>query len=188
VQEADRELAASGYIENGLVVTNEIGGYVEPRTFKDYYDKILKAAGLDNEGITFHALRHTFATRSLERKMDVKTLSAILGHYSVSFTLDTYAHVLDDHKREEMDKLNELYFIPKQPDSFAVIVHNDNGLFTAKSADFVGLTATNEDLNTALNTVKGLIQAHLYTNNVCDVVLPTDVTTADGEFVVVVRM
>ncbi|MGN1319278.1 MAG: tyrosine-type recombinase/integrase, partial [Lachnospirales bacterium] len=82
---------------------------LEPRTFKDYYHKILIGAGLKDKGITFHALRHTFATRCLERKMDVKTLSVILGHYSVAFTLDTYAHVLDDHKVKEMAKLNDLY-------------------------------------------------------------------------------
>ena len=58
---------------------------------------------------TFHALRHTFATRALERGMDYKTLSAILGHYSVAFTMDTYVHSMDEHKRREMDKMNDMF-------------------------------------------------------------------------------
>ena len=58
-----------------------------------------------------YALRHTFATRALERGMDYKTLSAILGHYSVSFTMDTYVHSMDEHKRNEMDKMDDLFGI-----------------------------------------------------------------------------
>ena len=41
--------------------------------------------------------------------MDVKTLSVLLGHYSVSFTLDTYAHVLNDHKVAGMALMEDLY-------------------------------------------------------------------------------
>ena len=41
--------------------------------------------------------------------MDSKTLSAIMGHYSVSFTLDTYAHVLDDHKQVGMALMGDLF-------------------------------------------------------------------------------
>lgn len=70
---------------------------------KSYY------AGIGH--FTFHALRHTFATRALERGMDYKTLSAILGHYSVSFTMDTYVHSMDEHKRNEMDKMDDLFGI-----------------------------------------------------------------------------
>lgn len=39
---------------------------------------------------TFHALRHTFATRALEQRIDAKTLSLLLGHYSVAFTFAGY--------------------------------------------------------------------------------------------------
>ena len=42
--------------------------------------------------VRFHALRHTFATMALEYGIDVKTLSATLGHSSVDITLDTYSH------------------------------------------------------------------------------------------------
>jgi hypothetical protein len=45
--------------------------------------------------------------------MDVKTLSVILGHASVAFTLDTYAHVLDDHKQAGMALMEDLFNIPE---------------------------------------------------------------------------
>ena len=41
--------------------------------------------------------------------MDYKTLSAILGHYSVAFTMDTYVHSMDEHKRHEMDKMDDMF-------------------------------------------------------------------------------
>lgn len=109
-QEADAQLAQSAYENTGYVVTNELGKPIEPRTFRDYYARVLKASGLPH--FTFHALRHTFATRAIEQHMDVKALSKILGHASVGFTLDTYAHLLDDHKRESMMLMENLYVSP----------------------------------------------------------------------------
>ncbi|MCI1958124.1 MAG: site-specific integrase [Clostridia bacterium] len=103
VQNKDKETASEAYINSGFVVTNELGNYIEPRTFRDYYRNMLKNAGL--KSFTFHALRHTFATRAMERGMDSKTLSVIMGHFSVSFTLDTYAHVLNEHKKEHSTML-----------------------------------------------------------------------------------
>ena len=43
----------------------------------------------------FHDLRHTFATMALENGMDVKTLSATIGHVSAATTLDIYSHMTD---------------------------------------------------------------------------------------------
>ncbi len=45
--------------------------------------------------ICFHDLRHTFATMALEHGMDVKTLSATIGHVSSATTLDIYSHITD---------------------------------------------------------------------------------------------
>ena len=77
--------SSAAYQDSGFLVTNPFGGYLEPRTFKDAYDEILKASGLGH--YTFHALRHTFATRAMEQGMDAKTTSILLGHSSVSFTI-----------------------------------------------------------------------------------------------------
>jgi len=52
--------------------------------------------------LSFHALRHTFATRAVENGMDVKTLSAILGHANASTTLNIYSHQSLDYTKEVM--------------------------------------------------------------------------------------
>ena len=58
VQERDREIAGDSYMSSGMVVTNELGGYIEPRTFRDYYEQILAISGVKH--YTFHALRHPY--------------------------------------------------------------------------------------------------------------------------------
>lgn len=90
-----------------FVVTDRQGKYVEHTTFKKYYNRMLDKCGIN--GVTFHALRHTFATNALEKGMDKKVLSEILGHSSVFFTLDTYVHVLNSFKRENMELMNDMY-------------------------------------------------------------------------------
>ena len=54
---------------------------------------------LDIPRITFHELRHTFATYAAKNGVDPKTLASILGHTNASFTLDTYTHVTGDMQR-----------------------------------------------------------------------------------------
>ena len=61
------------------------------------HKEILKQAGLPD--ISFHDLRHTFATHALTSGVDPKTLSKILGHTNASFTLDTYTHVTTDMQK-----------------------------------------------------------------------------------------
>ncbi len=106
-QQIEKQNAGTSYINDNFVVTNELGKFFEQKTFKTQFDKMVRATNI--EKLTYHSLRHTFATRALERGMDYKTLSSVLGHYSVAFTMDTYVHCLDEKKRKEMDKMNDLY-------------------------------------------------------------------------------
>ena len=61
-----------------------------PDSVVKLHQKILKDAGLEH--ISFHALRHTFATLALQNGIDIKTVSNMLGHYDAGFTLRTYTH------------------------------------------------------------------------------------------------
>ena len=53
-----------------------------------------------------HMLRHTFATRMLESNVNIKILSEVLGHKNIQITLDKYAHVLPDTKKDNINKID----------------------------------------------------------------------------------
>ena len=50
--------------------------------------------------LTFHGLRHAFATLGLVTGMPAKAVSEHLGHSSVVITLDLYSHVLPNMQEE----------------------------------------------------------------------------------------
>ena len=54
----------------------------------------------------FHDLRHTFATMALEYGMDVKTLSAAIGHMSAKTTLNVYSHMTDTMREQAAVKID----------------------------------------------------------------------------------
>lgn len=76
----------------------------EPRTYRDYYNRLRKKLELSD--VTFHGLRHTFATRLIENGVDYKTVSELLGHASVNITLNLYVHPQMEQKRKAVELLN----------------------------------------------------------------------------------
>ena len=80
--------------------------YIEPRSMENKLNAALRACGMEPAG--FHICRHSFATRCVELGFDTKTLSEILGHASVSITMNRYVHPSMDFKRENMKRLDTL--------------------------------------------------------------------------------
>lgn len=82
-----------------------IGGskFVEPRVIMYHWKSFCNEQNI--EYINFHGLRHTFATKALEKGVDVKTLSEILGHASVDITMNLYCHPSMNHKAEAMKRI-----------------------------------------------------------------------------------
>lgn len=87
------------------IISNQ-ESFLNIRTFEYRYHKLLKDADLYPHN--FHTFRHTFATRCIESGVDIKTLSEVLGHSSVSFTLNTYVHPSFQEKCIQLEKLNNL--------------------------------------------------------------------------------
>lgn len=81
--------------------------YIEPRNYQKKFKIYLEEAGISD--INFHALRHTFATRAVEQGFDIKSLSEILGHSSVKFTMERYVHPSNEHKKMNLEKLAVFY-------------------------------------------------------------------------------
>ncbi len=102
-----RLMAGGAYDKKGLdlVFANELGEPICPRAFTRVFERLVKKAGLD---VTFHGLRHTFATIALEQGVDVKTIQETLGHHSAAFTMDVYSSVTAKMRREAADKVGDL--------------------------------------------------------------------------------
>lgn len=77
--------------------------YIEPRTFRNYYNNFITNKMKFNHKIKFHGLRHTFASTLIENNVDVKTVSTILGHSDISTTLDVYVHPSSDAKKNAVN-------------------------------------------------------------------------------------
>lgn len=73
----------------------------EPRTYRDYYNRLRNKLGISD--VTFHGLRHTFATRLIESGADYKTVSELLGHATVNITLNLYVHPQMEQKRKAVE-------------------------------------------------------------------------------------
>ncbi len=91
-----------------FVLTGESSRYIEPRTMQYKLERYTSECNL--EGVHFHTLRHTFATRCVEVNFEIKSLSEILGHSSPRITLERYVHSSMELKRDNMNKLATIGF------------------------------------------------------------------------------
>ena len=110
-QEAEKAAAGSAYNERNLVFCSNVGTVIEPRRVRQMMDRLSDKAGIEH--ITFHALRHTFATRMLEAEVPAKVVQDILGHSDVTLTLNTYSHVMGTTAHEQMSKIDGLFAAKK---------------------------------------------------------------------------
>ena len=105
-QQLERKLKAGPVWNNplDLVFTDEAGNSIPHATVEHRFTRIMQSLGLEHR---FHDLRHTFACESIACGISPKTLSETLGHHSVAFTLDTYAHVLDAMQDEAAARMQQ---------------------------------------------------------------------------------
>ncbi len=86
------EALGDDYQDQGLIFPGERGQPMRPYTLTGKLERILKRAGLPR--IRFHDLRHTCATLLLSKDVHPKFVQELLGHATISITLDRYSHVI----------------------------------------------------------------------------------------------
>jgi integrase len=92
-QNEERLRSGSRWQDHDLVFPNQVG---KPMNADNLYHRgfkpLLKKAGLTS--FTFHSLRHTCATLLLSKNVNPKIVQEMLGHATISQTMDTYSHVM----------------------------------------------------------------------------------------------
>lgn len=126
----------------------------------------------------------------MEQTMDAKTLSMILGHTDVAFTLNTYTHVLDSHKREGMKLMEELFAPPvlQQNQTYPVVVSVSSNGYIMNAVDFEDLCVEADNIQNGLSCIQTAI-----TQKIAGTFPPAptphnDIIVQPGEFFVVVNV
>ena len=104
----EMERMGSLYRPGGLIFATESGTLINPSNLRNRsFKPLLKRAGLPPA--RFHDLRHTCATLLLGRDVNAKVVSEMLGHSSISITLDIYSHLLPDMQEKAAKALEEAF-------------------------------------------------------------------------------
>lgn len=112
--EEERQAHGSGYHDHGLVFCWDDGRPIYPDTIRERFSRIVDRAGLPP--ITFHDVRHSYATLALRSGVHPKIVSSRLGHATVAFTLDTYSADVPDLDREAAKAISALFIRPAGQD------------------------------------------------------------------------
>jgi integrase len=107
-RQVEERLAFDGeWLMPELVFSNQWDGPLDGGWMTTRYKGILADAGLPV--IRFHDLRHTAATLLLEQGTYPKVVSDMLGHATISLTLDTYSHVIPTLHEEAARTMDRLF-------------------------------------------------------------------------------
>lgn len=106
--QAEERIRAIAWEDNDLIFCNAVGRHIQASNLmRRSYRPLLEKSGLPR--IRFHDLRHTAATLLLLQGVHVKVVSEMLGHSSVSLTLDVYSHVLPSMQSDAAAKMEALF-------------------------------------------------------------------------------
>ena len=105
-QKAEADLLDVSYLADPYIFSNELGdNFVDPSTLRNWAKAIAGKAGIDN--FHPHLLRKSFATIT-SANMDIKDVSAILGHQSCNVTTTHYIASDLETKNAAIAKLHPL--------------------------------------------------------------------------------
>jgi integrase len=108
-QIGERESIDAGYRNRGLVFAKPDGATVHPDIFSQAFQRRVASASVPR--IRLHDLRHTHATLLLQAGVSPKVVSERLGHATVAFTMQVYAHVIPGMQADAAAAFSDLVFL-----------------------------------------------------------------------------
>ena len=111
-QDAEKVKNKEIYQDRGLVFADCTGNFLAQRPFMDKYHRFLKKYGITN--IRFHDLRHTFASLLIESDVSMKVVQELLGHSTISTSMDIYTHISDEKKEEALLRIRGKVRVDKE--------------------------------------------------------------------------
>jgi len=107
-QSIERLGAGPAWLETGRIFTKQDGVGVHP----DFVSKVFARVqdGVGPPRLTFHQIRHTWATIALRAGVNPKVVAERLGHSSIQVTLDAYTHVSPELDLAAAEAVAELMY------------------------------------------------------------------------------
>jgi integrase len=83
---------------------------IDQRHFQRIFDRIVEDAGLiaghdHAQGVTYHTLRHTFASWLVMEGVDLLTVARLMGHATIKQVVETYGHLSPEHRKKAVVQL-----------------------------------------------------------------------------------
>jgi integrase len=106
-RQLEERLRAGGrWREMDLVFASTIGTPMDPRNVYRLYQELLERSGLPRR--RFHDLRHSFASLLLLDGIHPKVVQELLGHSTITLTMDTYSHLMPALQENAAERLDAL--------------------------------------------------------------------------------
>jgi integrase len=98
----------AAFPSDGFVFTNEAGRPIARNRFAEVWSRARGAAALPT-AVTYHDLRHHYASLLIRHGESVKVVQARLGHASAAETLDTYSHLWPDSEDRTRNAVDSVW-------------------------------------------------------------------------------
>jgi integrase len=105
-QDVERDAARRRWHDTNLVFCRPDGYPLSGSVVTHRFQELLEEAGLSRR--RFHDLRHSCATLLLAQGVSPRVVMDVLGHSQISLTMNTYAHVLPELRRDAADRMSDL--------------------------------------------------------------------------------
>jgi len=106
-----KELFGDEFKDYNLVFCSTNGTPIEGAVINRAFHKLIKDNDLPQ--VVFHSLRHSSTTYKLKLSGgDIKAVQGDTGHAQASMVTERYAHILDDDRRKNAERLEKAFYTP----------------------------------------------------------------------------